>query len=93
MASTDDSSARTSSLLSSAEAYATYEKWREAHEQTQLGNSFSIGDHSVTRADDDTIRYWMGYWLKQARALEDMEKDNPPGLPGVKIADFRYGPT
>lgn len=78
------------SLITSAEAK---ERWREVMDALNalaFAQSYSIGDRTVTRADEPDLRRLANYWARQFQELRSREEGN--FAPGYRVADFRYGP-
>lgn len=82
--------AREGTHLTSSEAWQRYRDIRDAYDAVvTFGSSYSIGDRTVTKHDAPQLRAEMSYWVRQARALEAVETDNPAQLPGVLVASYR----
>ncbi len=52
-----------------AQAQAKLDLWMEAEEAVASGQSYSIGNHSLTRASLSEIRESISYWDHQVKRL------------------------
>ena len=83
----DTPSRREPALMTAADAFLRFEKWRDAHEALQFASQYTIGDRTLTRTDSEEIRYWMSYWAGQVKRLRAAE--NGAKGSGYRVADFR----
>lgn len=51
-----------------------YKMWLEAEEEIALDQAYSIGSHSLTRADLGKVAQRIEYWRNRIAVLENMQK-------------------
>jgi hypothetical protein len=57
------------SEMTLAQAIANRDAWVKASEKVAAGQSYSIGNRTLTRADAGEIRKMIDYWEAKVRAL------------------------
>lgn len=76
----------TTGVSSQSDAQARLQQWLDAEEAVSKGQSYSIGDRSLTRASMADIRAQITYWQRQVEAFRASTLG--AGAPGVRVAKW-----
>ncbi len=76
----------TTGVSSQADAQTRLQLWLDAEEAVSKGQSYAIGDRSLTRANLSEIIERIGYWQRQVEAFR--AKSLGAGAPGLRVAKW-----
>lgn len=76
----------TTGVSSQAEAQTRLQLWLDAEEAISKGQSYSIGDRSLTRANLSEVVERIGYWQRQVEGFRS--KGLGAGSPGMRVAKW-----
>ncbi len=76
----------TTGVSSQADAQARLQMWLDAEEAVSSGQSYSIGDRSLSRANLSEITDRITYWQRQVDAFR--AKGLGAGTPGMRVVKW-----
>ena len=76
----------TTGVTTQAHAQARLQLWLDADEAVSKGQSYSIGDRSLTRASVNEIRNQIAYWQRQVEGFRAAALG--AGSPGIRVVKW-----